>query len=286
MSSIDDKVLTPPELHELFDSEVAGESKLRAAVSQTVLTSLTAFVLLAIWEVLSRLDPPFWPEVILSKPTEIVPAFFRAMTTGFVWTNFWVTFQETIFGFAIGSIGAFVVGVLIAVSRTFSRAVYPIVILFQTTPRVALAPVFIAWFGFGMTSKVALAAAICFFPVLVNTITGLSVVDENAIQLMRSLEASKFQTFVHLRLLSAMPSIFAGLKSALTFALIGAVVAELLGSNEGVGQLLEASSFLLQMDNVFAYMLMLGLMGLALFLIINLVESKLVFWHSNWEEDE
>jgi NitT/TauT family transport system permease protein len=91
---------------------------------------------------------------------------------------------------------------------------------------------------------------------------------------------------VHLRLLSAMPSIFAGLKSALTFALIGAVVAELLGSNEGVGQLLDASSFLLQMDNVFAYMLMLGLMGLALFLIINLIERKLVFWHSNWEEDD
>lgn len=286
MSSLEDNMLAPPELHDLFDSETLGESKLRAIVSQTLLTTITSLFLLAIWEMLSRLDPSFWPEIILSKPTEIIPAFFEAMTTRFVWENFWVTFQETLFGFAIGSAGAFVIGVLIAVSRTFSRAVYPIVILFQTTPRVALAPVFIAWFGFGMTSKVALAAAICFFPVLVNTITGLSVVDENAVQLMRSLEASKYQTFVHLRLFAAMPAIFAGLKSALTFSLIGAVVAELLGSNEGVGQLLDASSFLLQMDNVFAYMLMLGLMGLGLFMIVNLIERKLVFWHSNWEDNE
>jgi NitT/TauT family transport system permease protein len=277
--------MAPPELVELFGSEETGESKWAGVAKQAALTTVTSIFLLAIWEVLSRLDPPFWPQVILSKPTDIVPAFFKAITSDFVWKNFWVTFQETIIGFAIGAGGGFILGVLIALSRTFSRAVYPIVILFQTTPRVALAPVFIAWFGFGMTSKIALAAAICFFPVLVNTITGLTVVDENALLLMRSLKASRFQTFIHLRLLAAMPAIFAGLKSALTFALIGAVIAELLGSNEGVGQLIDASSFLLQMDDVFAYLLILGLLGLALFLIVNAIERKLVFWHSNWEDE-
>jgi NitT/TauT family transport system permease protein len=277
--------MAPPEFAELFGSEETGESKLAGAAKMVALTTVTSLVLLAIWEVLSRIDPPFWPQVILSKPTDIVPAFFQAITSDFVWVNFWVTFQETIIGFAIGAGGGFVLGVLIALSRTFSRAVYPIVILFQTTPRVALAPVFIAWFGFGMTSKIALAAAICFFPVLVNTITGLTVVDENALLLMRSLKASRFQMFFHLRLLAAMPAIFAGLKSALTFALIGAVIAELLGSNEGVGQLIDASSFQLQMDDVFAYLLILGLLGLALFLIVNAIERKLVFWHSNWEDE-
>ncbi len=284
MSAVEDRALAPPELGDLFASEIRGESKLAAVAKQVLLTAGSAFLLLGIWEVLSRIDPAFWPQVILSKPTDIIPAFFKAITSGFVWENLWVTFQETIFGFAIGAAGGFLFGVLIAISRTFSRATYPIVILFQTTPRVALAPVFIAWFGFGMSSKVALAAAICFFPVLINTITGLAVVDENALLLMRSLKASKFQTFVHLRLLSAMPSIFAGLKSALTFALIGAVIAELLGSNEGMGQLIDAASFLLQMDDVFAYLMVLGLLGLALFLVVNLVEKKLVFWHSNWDE--
>jgi NitT/TauT family transport system permease protein len=280
----DNALLAPPELSDLLSREDEGESRAASVVKQIALTTVTSIVLLGIWEALSRWDPPFWPQVILSKPTDIIPAFFQAMTSGFVWENFWVTFQETLVGFAIGAGGGFVIGVLIALSKTFSRAVYPIVILFQTTPRVALAPVFIAWFGFGMTSKIALAAAICFFPVLVNTITGLSIVDENALLLMRSLKASRFQTFTHLRLLSAMPAIFAGLKSALTFSLIGAVIAELLGSNEGVGQLLEASSFQLQMDDVFAYLLMLGLLGLALYLIINAIERKLVFWHSDHDD--
>lgn len=285
MSSLEDKMLAPPRMNELFDDEGTGESRMAGIVQQIGLTSFSVLVLLGIWELLSWFDPSFWPAVILSKPSDIVPAFFQAITTDFVWENFWITFQETIFGFAIGAGGGFVVGVAIAISRTFSRAIYPIVILFQTTPRVALAPVFIAWFGFGMSSKVALAAAICFFPVLVNTITGLSTVEENAALLMRSLKASKFQTFFHLRLLSAMPAIFAGLKTAMTFALIGAVIAELLGSNQGMGQLIDAAAFLLQMDLVFAYLLLLGFLGLALFLIIGFVERKLVFWHSDWENE-
>jgi NitT/TauT family transport system permease protein len=285
VSSVEDKMLAPPQLLELFDEERTGETRMAAIAKQVGLTSLSIIVLLGIWELLSRLDPKFWPEVILSKPTEIIPAFFRAVSSGFVWENFWVTFQETILGFIIGASGGFVIGVLIAISRTFARATYPVVILFQTTPRVALAPVFIAWFGFGMSSKVALAAAICFFPVLINTITGLSIIDENAMLLMRSLKASKFQTFIHLRLLSAMPAIFAGLKAALTFALIGAVIAELLGSNEGAGQLISAASFLLQMDDVFAYLLLLGLLGLFLFLIVSFIERKLVFWHTNWDDE-
>jgi NitT/TauT family transport system permease protein len=286
MSTVEETAVRPnPELLKVLDSARGGESRARALARQIVLTALSSLLLLGIWELLSTLDPLFWPEVILSKPSAIVPAFFQAITTEFVWLNFWVTFQETLLGFTIGAGGAFLLGVLIALSKTFSRAVYPIIILFQTTPRVALAPVFIAWFGFGMTSKVALAAAICFFPVLVNTITGLSVQDENALLLMRSLRATKFETFINLRLPSAVPAIFAGLKSALTFALIGAVIAELLGSNEGAGQLIEAASFLLQMDDVFAYLMLLGLLGLGLFLIVNAIERKLLFWHADEDKD-
>jgi NitT/TauT family transport system permease protein len=273
------------ELSPAIDPDRRGDTRLRRWGTQVALTAATAIVLAGIWELLSNLDPPFWPEIILSKPSEIVPALFSAITSEFVWVNFWVTFQETMYGFLIGAGSGFVLGVLIALSRTFSRAVYPIVVLFQATPRVALAPVFIAWFGFGMSSKVALAAAICFFPVLVNTITGLSLVDENALLLMRSLKATRFQVFMHLRMLSALPTIFAGLKSAMTFALIGAVIAELLGSNEGAGQLIDAASFQLRMDNVFAYLTLLGFMGLGLFLVITAVERKIVFWHSDWEHE-
>lgn len=284
MRAVEEAAARPgPDLGTLFAED--GESKVRKWGTQIALTMISALVLAGIWQGLSSLDPSFWPEVILSRPSEIVPAFFDAITSKFVWENFWVTFQETIAGFAIGAGGGFVLGVLIALSRTINRAFYPIVVLFQTIPRVALGPVFIAWFGFGLTSKVALAAAICFFPVLINSITGLTTVDENAITLMRSLKASKFQTFIHLRLLAAMPTIFAGLKSAMTFALIGAVIAELLGANEGAGQLIEAASFQLRMDDVFAYIAILGFLGLGLFLVINAIERKLVFWHSDWETE-
>ena len=158
------------------------------------------------------------------------------------------------------------------------------IILFQSTPRVALGPVFIAWFAFGIGSKIALAATICFFPVLINTITGLTVIDENAGLLMRSLRATRWQTFRHLRLPSSAPTVFAGLKTALTFALIGAIVGEFIQSNEGAGHLIETAAFQFRSDDVFAYLLMLSLIGLALFLLANVLERRLLFWHADIEE--
>jgi NitT/TauT family transport system permease protein len=256
-----------------------GPSRARSLFEQFFLTGGVVFGVLLIWELLSIWDPPFWPEIILSRPSQIIPAFFEALTTGFVWENFWVTFQETIIGFVIGAGTGFLLGVYVALSPTFRKAFYPVVILFQSTPRVALAPIFISWFGFGMTSKFALAATICFFPVLVNTISGLTLIDENAGLLMRSLKASRWQTFRQLRLPNAVPTIFAGLKAALTFALIGAIVGELTAANEGAGHLIETAAFQFRMDDVFAYLLMLALIGLALFLIAQFLERKIVYWH-------
>ena len=256
-----------------------GSDRARNIRSQVLLTSVVVAAGCLLWEVLSILDPPGWPEVILSRPTEIIPAFFRAITTGFVWENYWVTFQETMIGFVIGAGGGFLLGVGVSLSPTFRKAFYPIIVLFQSTPRVALAPVFIAWFKFGITPKVALSATICFFPVLINTITGLTMIDENAGLLMRSLRANRWQTFRHLRLPSATPTIFAGLKAALTFALIGAIVGELSSASEGAGHLIETASFQFRMYDVFAYLMMLALFGLGLFLLASWLERKLIFWH-------
>jgi NitT/TauT family transport system permease protein len=245
------------------------------------LTTLTAGALAAVWELLSVLDLDFWPEIILSKPSEIIPAFFRALTTGFVWQNFWVTAQEALIGFVLGAGSAFVLGVLIALVATFRQAVYPILVGFQATPRVALAPVFVAWFGFGITSKVALAATICFFPVLINTITGLTFASENSVLLMRSLKASRFQIFAKLRLPASLPTVFAGVKAALTFAVIGAIVGELTAANEGAGHLIETAAFQFRMEDVFAYVIMLGIFGLFLFLFSSAIERRLIFWHKD-----
>ena len=255
------------------------DSRSRGFWSQIMLTGSVVLAFCAIWEFLSWLDPPFWPEILLSKPSEIFPAFFEAIQTSFVYWHFWVTLQETAIGFVIGAGGGFLLGTFVALLLTFRKAFYPVIILFQSTPRVALAPVFLAWFGFGILPKVALAATICFFPVLINTITGLTVIDENAGLLMRSLRATRWQTFRHLRLPSSAPTVFAGLKAAVTFALIGAIVGELSGTNEGAGHLIEKAAFQFRSDDVFAYLLMLSLMGLALFLLAGGLERRLLFWH-------
>lgn len=253
-------------------------SRSRGIWAQILLTGSAVVFFCLVWEFLSWLDPRFWPEIVLSKPTEIFPAFLRAIITPFVLWHFWVTIQETALGFVVGAGGGFLLGVYVALVPTFRKAFYPLIILFQSTPRVALAPVFIALFSFGINAKIALAATICFFPVLINTITGLTLIDENAGLLMRSLRATRWQTFRHLRLPSSMPTIFAGLKAALTFALIGAIVGELTATNEGAGHLIETAAFQFRSDDVFAYLLMLALIGLALFLLAARLERKLLFW--------
>lgn len=251
----------------------------RRLLEQARLTGGAVVVLFLVWEGLSRWELSFWPPIVLSRPTDIIPAFFEAVTTGFVWRHFWVTFQETILGFVFGAGGGFLLGVGVSLSPTFRKAFYPLIVLFQSTPRVALAPIFGAWLSFGMDAKVALSATICFFPVLVNTVTGLTMIEENAGLLMKSLRANRWQAFRHLRLPSSIPTIFAGLKAALTFALIGAIVGEFFRTNEGAGHLIEKAAFQFRMDDVFAYLIMLAFIGLGLFLLAGWTEKKLLFWH-------
>jgi NitT/TauT family transport system permease protein len=171
-----------------------------------------------------------------------------------------------------------VLGTLIGLFRRFSLAVYPPVVGFQIMPRVALAPVFLTWFGFGITSKIVMAATICFFPVLVNTILGMQGVSRDARALMRSLGASKWEEYRKLLLPASLPAIFASLKVAIALALIGAIVAEFLGASEGMGVLLREFSFQLLIAESFAVLVALSLLGLVLYGLAALLESRLIFW--------
>lgn len=244
-----------------------------------IFKSGSLFVFLcAVWEMLSRWDPEFWPRVILPPITEIAPALMRAIVTPFLWSNIWVTFQEGMIGFLIGGAAAFVLGVLIALSPPFSRAAYPLIVAFQAAPHSALAPVFIAWLGFGMQSKIALVITSCFFPVLVCTVAGLEMIGENELFLMRSLRANKFKEFWFLRLPNAMPTIFAGIQTTVVIAIVAAVFSEMVASQEGVGQLIKAASFQFRLADVFAYMIVLSLLGLSLFGAVVLIKRRVVAW--------
>jgi len=224
------------------------------------------------------------PSVIWPSPFAVLREMYQQVTGLLLWEHLWITMQESIIGFVIGSAIGFTLGAAIGVSRLILKAVYPYVILIQSMPRVARAPVFIALLAFGMSSKILTAVAICFFPPLINTMIGLASADREAIELMKSIKASRFQIFRMLQLPGALPVIFGGLKTALTLAIIGAIVGELTAANEGVGMLIVTAAYQLRMPAVFGYVLWLSVAALVLFRIMDYIDRRIVFWRTDSAE--
>jgi NitT/TauT family transport system permease protein len=192
-----------------------------------------------------------------------------------------ITSQEVVLGFMAAAALGFALGIVVGETRIGQRAVMPYLVGFNAVPKVAFAPVFVAWLGFGINSKVVMALFIAFFPVIVDTAAGLASVDRDAVMLFRSLGASRWQTLVKLKLPNALPFIFAGLKTAAVFSVVGAVVGEYLGGGQGLGELVRQSAQRLRLDRVFALIFYLSLLGLGLFGFVTWVERRLVFWHKS-----
>jgi NitT/TauT family transport system permease protein len=239
----------------------------------------TLVILLVAWQlvVVTGIVNP----IIVPKATDVASALVELVQTEYFWSDTWVTLKETMIGFAIGVVGAWLLGTLIGMSRIFRLAIYPLVVAFQITPRIALAPLFLTWFGFGVTSKIVMAATICFFPVLINVVVGMQTVDEDARKLMRSFGASPIEEYRKLTLPSSLPVVFAGIKTAMTLALIGAIVAEFVGGSEGMGVLIKTFNFQLDVAEGFAVIVALSLIGLLLYGITELIENKIVFWRGH-----
>ena len=236
-------------------------------------------ILLGIW--VWAVETEVVHRVILPPPVEVVSAFFTTFTEGFFYEHLWVTLQEVLIGFVVGVVLGFSLGALFGVSSFAREVSYAFIVAFQGLPKIVLAPVFITAFGFGMMSKVVMAVVISFFPVLINTMSGLMTVDAEAVRLMRSLTASRKDVFFKLSVMHAMPSIFAGVKTSLTLALIGAIVGEFVGARAGLGFLLHSYSYQLQVDRVWAITIILGLMGIILYVAIEWADKKIVFWSSH-----
>lgn len=233
--------------------------------------------LLALWEGLSVIG--VIDSIMVPRPSEIAGAIWRLyVTERIIYPHFLVTFTEAVTGFAIGATIAVVLAVASSLSDVFQRYVSPYAIVLNVTPGIALTPIIIAWFGYGMGSKIALAAVICFFPIYVNTLTGLLQTDEDREDLFRSLGGSKAQVFFKLRVPMSLPMVFAGMKIGLTTALIGAVVAEFAQATEGVGVLMGRFSFQLQMDASIATLLSMTAIGLLLFYAMEFLDNRIVFW--------
>ncbi|OJY74285.1 MAG: ABC transporter permease [Rhodospirillales bacterium 70-18] len=232
--------------------------------------------LLAVWEALVRLLQV--PGYLVPPPSAIGVALYRGISSGLYGENIWITMLETLLGFLFGGLAGFLLGTFVALSRRFEYFLYPIIVMFQAMPKVALAPLIIVWFGLDLTSKVINAGLVCFFPLMVNTIAGLRSADEDRVSLMRSLSATPAQIFWMLRLPGALPSIFAGLEIAMIFALIGAIVAEFVGAQAGLGVLIQSMNFSLDVAGQFSVLFILSLIGLALNSVVALVRRRVVYW--------
>ena len=216
------------------------------------------------------------PLVVLPGPLEVGASL--ADNSKILLEESWVTALECIYGFAL----ALVIGIPIAVVMTYSRVAnqmfYPLLVASQSIPKVAVAPILLVWFGTGLESKLAMAFVIAFFPIVVDTATGLRSTSPELLELARSLQCSRFQTFFKIQIPSALPSIFSGAKIAVTLAVIGAVIGEFIGSNEGLGNLLLTANSQLNTPLAWASLVVLSVLGMILYGAVVLAEKILMPW--------
>jgi NitT/TauT family transport system permease protein len=240
------------------------------------LSAVLFVLILIVWEAVVTLAKV--PDFIVPPPSQIVMALYRGIDGGIYLHHLGITLTETLAGFALGSLLGLSIGIAIALNKYVEFFLYPYVVMFQSTPKVALAPLIVIWFGLGLTSKIISAVLVAFFPMMVNTITGLRSVDEEQLNLMTSLTASKTQVLLMLRLPMALPYIMAGLEIALTFSLLGTIVAEFIGANAGLGMLLTSMNYSMDIAGEFSILLLLSVVGLLLSTLIGTVRKSVLFW--------
>ena len=241
---------------------------------------LLAFV--AIWGAAARLSG--LPEFILPRPSTVWGRFVEALTGGIVLSNVLVTAKESLLGFACGSSTAIFFGYLLAKEKALERLLSPYIVAKQAIPIVALAPLLIIWFGFGVRTKVLISALIIFFPILVNSVVGIRSADGEIMELMTSLDAGAMKTFFKFELPSALPVIFGGLKVGITYSVIGSVIGEFLGAAEGLGALVNMARASFDTPLVFASIILLGMMGIFFYLVVSLVEFLILGRHAKRNE--
>lgn len=221
------------------------------------------------------------PGYVLPPPHVIIQVLIRGLSESGYLYHAMYTLSEALLGFALAACAGLVLGSLISQYSLVEKTLYPYLIAIQTTPKIAIAPLFIMWFGFGVISKVAIAALVAFFPILVNVIYGLRSTEAARIDLMRSLRASNWKIFWMVRLPSAMPMIFAGLNIGIVFSLLGAIVGEFVGSRRGLGNLVMQMNSNLDAAGVFSVLLVLSAIGISLHLLMQYVRTRVLFWHES-----
>ena len=216
--------------------------------------------------------------VLLPAPSRIAIRAYGLVVSGEIWPHFMATLTSVLSGFGIGIATGLVAGAAVSLLPIFERLIYPYLVALQSVPKVAIAPLFVLWFGYGIMSKVVITALVCFFPVLVSVIAGFQATDRDQLEMMRSFGASRWQMLRRLRIPAALVLIFAGIEIASVLAVIGAVVGEFVGAQYGLGYLITALNFSLDVPGVFAVLIFLSLIGMSIHGAVRFVGRRLVFW--------
>jgi ABC-type nitrate/sulfonate/bicarbonate transport system permease component len=231
-------------------------------------------LLVAAWEILARAGSV--EDYLLPAPSDVVRALVE--DRDLLLPDAWVTLQEVLLGFALALLAGLGTAALLHLSPLTRRALYPLVVGSQAIPVIVIAPILVIWFGFGMTPKLIVIALICFFPITVNTLDGLASVDQSQVKMLRTLDASRWEVFRRLELPSALPYVFSGARVAIAVAVIGAVFGELVGSDQGLGHAIQVGTAQLLTARVFAATFLLAVMAIALFVVVGLVQRRVVPW--------
>jgi NitT/TauT family transport system permease protein len=234
----------------------------------------TFSLLLLAWQFLVRLFGV--PEYILPVPSEFLAKLVQSRAL--IWEHTLVTSTEIVLGFLIAAAIGVPLGLMIVSLKFLERSLYPLILFFQLIPKIAIAPLFIVWFGFGPFPKILLTFLLCFFPTLVASMTGFRALDERVLYITRSMGASAWQTFRYIRLPAAMGHIFGGFKVSVVFAATGAIVAEFVGANAGLGYLLLRATSYLDMPLIFAVLVALSAIGILFSYAVQILERVFMPW--------
>lgn len=269
--------------NETADTVWVEHESLIERIPRSVSMALVFAVFVGSWQMATSLG--LVSPIILPTPTEtfndLVFVGKNLLAGDYMLTALWITIKEVIYGFALAIALGFSLGVLVGETSFGERAVMPYLVAIDTMPKVAFAPLFVAWLGFGIESKVALAAFIATFPIVVGTAAGLHAADENAHMLFKTMGASRWQTLIKMKLPMGLPQIFTGLKIGAVGVMAGAITGEFLGGGKGIGELIRVAASQLHTPRVFSLILYLSLLGLALYALVTWTQRRVVFWQKD-----
>jgi NitT/TauT family transport system permease protein len=264
------------------DTAIAASARPRPGrrpVPDFVLALGLMAAVVVVWELAIRLFnvSPF----VLPAPTAVIRSLIasRAQLAGAAQA----TAIEVLLGFVLASITGITVALVIVRFERFGRALYPLIVLFQNVPKIALAPIFILWFGFDLAPKILLIVVIAFFPVAIDMLAGLQSVEPSFVALMQSVGASQGKILLRVRIPHSLPHLMAGLKVAITFSVIGAIVGEFAGASQGLGYVIQFASTQLDTPLIFAALVVVSVLGLASYYVVELAERLLVPWAPKYE---